>query len=98
MPKAQALPSPWFEFLTEPDGLLAEPTGIHCMGGFILVHYYGLPRTTGDIDYYEAVPRDTPLDEIAGQGSPLHEKHKIYLQGVAVSSLCENYRDRLPIK
>lgn len=24
---------------------------LHCIGGFVLTLFYGLPRTTGDIDY-----------------------------------------------
>jgi hypothetical protein len=49
------LPSPWREFLTELDGMLKEPLELHCIGGFVLVHFYGFPRTTGDIDYYSSV-------------------------------------------
>lgn len=50
------LMSPWAEFLAKLDGMLTEPPELRCIGGFVLVHFYGLPRTTGDIDYVRAVP------------------------------------------
>lgn len=40
------LPSPWKEFLTKLDGMLKDPLELHCIGGFVLVHFYGFPRTT----------------------------------------------------
>jgi hypothetical protein len=40
------LPSPWKDFLGEIDKALGEPLKIHCIGGFALVFYYGIPRTT----------------------------------------------------
>jgi hypothetical protein len=73
--KTGEFPSPWREFLAEVDGMLAEPLELHCIGGFVLTFYYGLSRTTGDIDYFTAVPANLNLDEIAGQDSPLHGKH-----------------------
>ncbi len=64
------LPSPWNEFLIELDGTLNEPLELHCIGGFVLVHYYGLPRTTGDIDYHSAVPANLNLDRLLGKAHP----------------------------
>jgi len=52
--------------------MLDEPLELHCIGGFVFTYFYGLPRTTGDIDYYTAIPVNLNLDEVAGQGSPLH--------------------------
>jgi hypothetical protein len=92
---AALLPSPWNEFLKELDNILTEPLELHCIGGFILVYFYGLPRTTGDIDYYTAIPANTNLDELAGEGSPLHKKQKVCLHRVAVTSLPEAYESRL---
>ena len=66
------VPSPWREFLSELDESLSEPLELHCIGGFVLVYFYGYPRTTGDIDYCSAVPANLNLEEVAGQGSPLH--------------------------
>ena len=89
------LPSPWKEFLGELDGILREPLELHCIGGFVFAHFYGLPRTTGDIDYYAAIPANLNLDEVAGQGSPLHTKHGVWLHRVAVANLPEDYASRL---
>ena len=54
--EARPLPSPWKEFLALMDGILHEPLELHCIGGFVFTYFYGLPRTTGDIDYYTAIP------------------------------------------
>lgn len=89
------LRSPWKEFLTELDGMLREPLELHCIGGFVFTHFYGLPRTTGDIDYYTAIPANLNLDDVAGQGSTLHAKHGVWLHRVAVVSLPEDYATRL---
>jgi len=83
------LPSPWKDFLGEIDKALEKPLEIHCIGGFALVFYYGIPRTTGDIDYYTAVPSDLNLEEIAGHDSDLHRRYKIYLHRVTVATLPE---------
>jgi hypothetical protein len=89
------LPSPWKDFLGEIDNRLTAPLELHCIGGFALVFFYGLPRTTGDIDYYTAIPSDLNLEELAGESSALHKKYKIYLHRVAVISLPEDYASRL---
>ena len=89
------LPSPWKDFLGEIDKALEKPLEIHCIGGFALVFYYGIPRTTGDIDYYTAVPADLNLEEIAGHDSDLHRRYKIYLHRVTVATLPEEYEERL---
>ncbi len=93
--EARALPSPWKEFLSDLDALLSEPLELHCIGGFVLAFFYGLPRTTGDIDYYAAIPANLNLAAMAGQGSPLHQKHKVWLHRVAVANLPEEYATRL---
>ena len=89
------LPSPWKDFLGEIDKALEKPLEIHCIGGFALAFYYGIPRTTGDIDYYTTVPANLNLEEIAGNGSDLHRRYKIYLHRVTVATLPEEYQERL---
>ena len=61
------LPSPWREFLSEIDSMLKEPLQLHCIGGLVICYFYGLPRVTGDIDYYAAVPANLNLLDIAGK-------------------------------
>jgi hypothetical protein len=68
------IPSPWHEFLVEIDGLLTQPLELHCIGGFVHAYFHVLPRTTGDIDYYAAVPANLSLDRMVGRNSPLGEK------------------------
>ena len=51
--------------------MLNESLELHCIGGFVLTFFYGLPRTTGDIDYYTSVPANLNLEEVAGESSPL---------------------------
>jgi Nucleotidyltransferase of unknown function (DUF6036) len=93
--ETRALPSPWREFLSELDDMLPQLVELHCIGGFVLTNFYGLPRTTGDIDYYTTIPADLDLDAMAGQGSALHQKHKVWLHRVGVANLPEDYATRL---
>jgi hypothetical protein len=93
--EAGMLPSPWREFLAELDGMLHESLELHCIGGFVFTYFYGLPRTTGDIDYYTTIPANLNLDEVAGQGSAFHAKHGVSLHRVTVANLPEDYASRL---
>jgi len=92
-----SLVEPWLPFLNELDGSLTAITEIHCMGGFALVHAYGLARATADIDVLSAVPHASmhELTAIAGKASALWRKHRIYLDWVTVATAPENYRERL---
>jgi len=82
---AKALPQRWQDFLTELDGMLKEPPQLFCTRGFLFTYFYGLPRETSDIDYYMAVPATFNLDEIASEGSALHNKYKV-IRSVCTSS------------
>jgi hypothetical protein len=90
-------PSPWNEFLDELDEALSEPIELYCIGGFVISMLYGLMRPTADVDYIAAVPRYRieELKRLAGRGSRLAQRHKVYLQHVAVATLPENYETRL---
>jgi hypothetical protein len=94
-PKPQSLPSPWKDLLEEIDNLLKEPLELHCVGGFVVCYFYGFPRSTGDIDFYTAIPANTNLIDIAGEGTPLAKKHKVWLHRANVMSLPEVYETRL---
>ena len=91
------LASPWKEFLEELDSLLDEPFSLHCIGGFAVVMGYGLPRATNDLDYRTVIPynRINDLQRMAGPGSGLARKHKVYLQRPGVDILPENYEERI---
>jgi hypothetical protein len=60
--------------------------------------FYGLPRPTGDIDYYAAIPASVDLQGLAGSGSPLARRHKVCLQRVSVNNMPEEYEARLKEK
>lgn len=58
---------------------------------------FGAPRVTGDLDYAKVIPatKATELEALAGCGSPLHRKHRVYLRRVGVEDMPENYSERL---
>jgi hypothetical protein len=96
-PMTREPPWPWKDFLTELASLLQEAVALHCIGGFVVSVRYGLPRPTGDIDYISVSPLacDPVLNQIAGLGSTLSKKYRLYLQRVTVTSMPENYESRL---
>jgi len=91
------LPSPWREFLEELDALLKQLIQLHCIGGFAVVVGYGLARSTNDLDYRTLYPFNclNELQKMAGPGSALAQKHKVYVQHTGVESMPESYEDRL---
>ena len=83
-------------FFAELDDLLTEELQIHCCGGFLVINVYDIARTTNDLDFVGTVPNlRGDLTTIAGQGSPLHRKHGVYLHAVTIATPPENYQERL---
>ncbi|HEY0702510.1 MAG TPA: DUF6036 family nucleotidyltransferase [Candidatus Acidoferrales bacterium] len=89
------LPEPWAAFLAAVDAALPKPVVLHCIGGFVLTFVYGSPRNTGDIDYIVQIPNDVDIDSLAGKGSALARKHKVYFERVTINQMPENYDERL---
>lgn len=89
------LPEPWVSFLKEIDGRLEQETQIHCLGGFVVTVIYGAERPTVDLDALSLVQGDPALWEIAGRGSDLHKRYRLYLDRVGIAPLPEDYEDRL---
>src|SRR5271154_533026 len=92
------LPLPWPQFLRDIDRNLSNAVEIHCLGGFVLTGVYDLARTTADLDYVTAIPKQLggELERIAGRGSDLARKHRVYLQAVGgIVDLPEEYESRL---
>jgi hypothetical protein len=91
------VPAPWSGFLDAIDARLTVPTDIHCIGGFVMTLQYGLSRATADVDVMEAAPTTalTELQRIAGRGSELEGRFRVYLQVVRVAMYPENYASRL---
>ena len=88
-------PEPWLSFLRDIDTFITQETQLHCLGGFVVTVIHGAARTTSDLDAIATVHKDPGLLGRAGLGSPLHKKHKLYLDPVGVAPLPENYEDRL---
>lgn len=96
---------PWRAFLRELDELISTraefgdgPVELHCTGGFVFTVLYGLQRSTGDLDIIEVIPADLigPVLELAGKGSVLANKHKLYIDAAArVADLPCDYKERL---
>ena len=94
---SEVLPSPWAEFLDETDRALSGPVDLHCLGGFVVSVCYGLKRPTADVDILGVAPGER-LDEvlsIAGKGSALARKYRLYVNLVTVATAPESYEDRL---
>jgi len=89
------LPEPWLSFLRQIDDRLTQETPLHCLGGFVVTVIYGADRPTVDLDALSLVRGDPKLWEIAGRGSDLHKRHRLYLDRVGIVTLPEDYEDRL---
>lgn len=90
-------PEPWKSFFKEIDASLEEELALHCLGGFVMTVLYGLDRPTADVDVlpFGSNAVTESLIGMAGQGSRLHTKYKVYLQVVGVAQVPVNYEDRL---
>ena len=78
------------------DQELTRDTERHCMGGFVLAEYYGLVRATGDVDVLESAGTDkATIARLAGRGSPLHKRHRVYIDIVTVADVPDDYDSRL---
>jgi hypothetical protein len=94
---SKSIPEPWQSFLLDIDAGLHEDVELHCLGGFVVTVLYDLARPTADVDVIAITPRSEieSLMSLAGQGSDLHGKHKVYLQLVGVATVPESYEERL---
>lgn len=88
-------PEPWLAFLREVDEFLDVEQTFHCLGGFVVTQLYGSERSTSDLDFLTLVQRNNALIEFAGFGSPLYQKHKVYLDPVGVAIIPDDYVERL---
>ncbi len=90
-------PEPWRSFLEALDARIEQPSDLHCIGGFAITMFYGISRATSDIDVLPTLPghRLAELQRLAGEGSELHRKHKVYVQHVTVVTYPEAYESRL---
>lgn len=91
------IPEPWIGFLRELDEQLSDEVHLHCHGGFVVAMCYGFERPTGDVDFLAIVPSEATslLLSLGGRDSPLHRKHRVYLQYFGMVDYPDNYRGRL---
>ena len=87
---------PWRSFLGELDGLLKDPVELRCLGGFVVTQQYGIGRETSDIDFLSisAQSPDDNIDALAGLGSELHRKYRLYMQYVGIATPPADYASR----
>lgn len=88
---------PWRSFLQDLTDALDAKIELHCLGGFAISVRYGLPRSTVDIDVLVAFPSrpHARLVALAGRGSSLHAKHRVYLDIVTQPTCPDGYADRV---
>ena len=91
------IPEPWHAFFAEIDKSLDEEMSLHCLGGFVMTILYGLDRPTADVDVLPTGSNSAMnlLIRFAGEGSRLHNRHKVYLQVVGVAAVPLNYAERM---
>ncbi len=84
---SNALPEPWKSFFSEIDVTLEREVTLHCLGGFVMTILYGLDRPTSDVDVLPLTSNAEieSLMDLAGEGSALHKKYRVYLQVVGVA-------------
>jgi hypothetical protein len=78
------------------DQELTQDTELHCMGGFVLGEHYGLVRPTADLDVLESAGTGkSMIAQLAGRGSPLHKRFRVYIDIVTVADVPDDYDTRL---
>ena len=95
---SEHLPSePWLSFLTDLDAALGGPADFHCIGGFVVSQHYGFARETADLDVLAVIPPEAAqcVAGLAGKGSPLQNKHRVYIDHVSVANYRDDYQARL---
>jgi hypothetical protein len=80
---------PWRSFLRDLDAALKGSIELRCLGGFVVAqHHCGIGRETADIDFLAAVAQspEDDIETLAGLGSALHRRYRLYVQRVGVAT------------
>lgn len=79
------------------DEAVGETVVLHCLGGFVMTVVYDLVRPTSDVDVMMIAPRSATdlLVGLAGKDSKLHTRFGVYFQFVGISTVPDNYEERL---
>ena len=94
--RRKALHEPWRSFFEALDRELSASCDLHCFGGFVLTEHYGVARSTIDVDVVDV--RGAEIADIArraGRGSPLHRRHRAYVDVVTIAEVPDDYESRL---
>ena len=72
-----SIPEPWKSFFDEINGSLEEEVVLPCLGGFVMIMFYGLDRPTADEHALPvgSNPATESLIGLAGQGATPHKKY-----------------------
>jgi Nucleotidyltransferase of unknown function (DUF6036) len=91
------VPAPWAAFLDEADRALSGPVDLHCLGGFVVSVCFGLTRPTADLDVLAMTPPERlhELLAVAGKGSVLARRYRLYIDHVTVATVPDGYGSRL---
>jgi hypothetical protein len=94
---ANSIPEPWNSFLHEVDEALTQEVLLHCLGGFVIRMLYDRPLPTADVDVVQIVPQSgyDQLMRLAGEGSKLYAKYKLYFQVSGIAKTPDDYESRL---
>jgi hypothetical protein len=96
-PAAAEPAEPWRSFLKALDERLKGRVELRCLGGFVVTQHYGIGRATSDIDFFTAIAQlpEDDVEALAGLGSELHRKFRLYVQHVGIAILPSDYASRL---
>jgi hypothetical protein len=95
MPR-KALHEPWQTFFEALDHELSARCDLHCFGGFVLTEHYGVARSTIDVDVVDVRGAEvTDIARRAGRGSPLHRRHRAFVDIVTIAEVPDGYESRL---
>jgi hypothetical protein len=88
---------PWRSFLRDLDQRLIGPIELRCLGGFVVTQHYGIGRETSDIDFLTLIAQspEDDVERLAGLGSELHRKYRLYMQHVGIATVPSDYAKRL---
>lgn len=94
--RREALHEPWRALFEALDRQLSSQCDLHCFGGFVLTEHYSVARTTIDVDVVDVRGADVAeIVRLAGRGSPLHRRHRAYIDIVTIAEVPDDYESRL---
>jgi len=97
MPSNRRPLDPWDSFLEDLDSAMSSSVRLDCIGGFVVTQFYGLERSTSDMDVIELAPREAAdtIMTLAMRGGSLARKHLVCIDRVGVAIVPVNYEERL---